>query len=166
MHYRRWRLYGSTDYPRPLEVRFFEKVAWSEQRYNGTRCLVWTAATAPGGYGRLHDRAVGRNIRSHRWLYDRWFGPIPDGLDLDHLCRNTACVNPAHLEPVTRKENTVRGIWSRTHCINGHELTPENTIVRGRSRRCRTCRAKTVKNSNDRRREKRRAAREAKVDAL
>ena len=84
---------------------------------------------------------------AHRVVYEILVGPIPVGLELDHLCRNRACVNPDHLEPVTTRTNLLRGYspWAcrarQTHCKRGHEFTPENTYGTGDGRRyCRTCR--------------------------
>ncbi len=78
---------------------------------------------------------------AHRVAYELAIGPVPDGLVVDHLCFNRACVRPGHLEPVTQQENVMR---ARTHCRKGHEFTPENTYVRpggtgGIQRICRTC---------------------------
>lgn len=71
-------------------------------------CWVWTAARHGKGYGMFSvDRK--RKVRAHRFAYEMMVGPIPEGLDLDHLCRNRACVNPEHLEPVTRSVNLKRG---------------------------------------------------------
>jgi hypothetical protein len=87
----------------------------------------------------------------HRLTYELFTGlPIPEGLQIDHLCRNRACVKPTHLEPVTMQENLNRGESRnvyRTHCRNGHEFTEENTYIHptGGSRTCRTCRSKTRK---------------------
>lgn len=91
---------------------------------------------------------------AHRMAYELTRGPILEGLVIDHLCRNKACVNPAHLEAVSQRVNVRRGLLgSRTACINGHEYTPENTFIeRNGKRRCRTCQRAT-----DRRRRARRA---------
>lgn len=126
-------------------------------------CWVWTAATDKDGYGRFYRDAKSPRHVAHRFAYEAMVGPIPDGLQIDHLCRNTSCVNPAHLEPVTLDEN-VRRAWEvrergtpaplrlclpdptspwanarKTHCKRGHEFTPENTILIPTGRCCRTC---------------------------
>lgn len=110
-------------------------------------CWLWRGATLDG-YGTLI--ANGRRYRAHRIAYESEIGKVPEGLVLDHLCRVRHCVNPHHLEPVTIKENVLRGygrgaIYARrTHCMHGHEFTPENTKVgttpRGATyRRCLAC---------------------------
>lgn len=71
-------------------------------------CWVWTGALNTG-YGRVHVGPGRRSAYGHRVLYEMLVGPVPEGLDLDHLCRNRACCNPDHLEPVTRQENLLRG---------------------------------------------------------
>lgn len=136
---------------KPIEDRFFAKVEFSPDRYDGTPCLLWTASLDGHGYGAFYDgtRTEAGNpktVRAHRWLYERWLGPVPDGLDLDHLCRVRHCVNPDHLEPVTRAVNLARSSLTpqarraaQTHCLRGHEFTPENTYLRAHGRSCRQC---------------------------
>lgn len=114
-----------------------------------TGCWNWTGSRVPDGYGvmPIGKRPDGKKKYSvvHRWTYEQLVGPIPEGLQLDHLCRNTSCVNPAHLEPVTCQVNLIRGVRrnqykDRTHCSRGHEYTPENTQINKRGTRiCRTC---------------------------
>lgn len=109
------------------------------RRALGRDCWNWPARVDRDGYGRVMWN--GRSCLAHRVAYEVMSGPIPDGLQLDHLCRNRACVNPAHLEPVTQAENAARGVYARqTHCVAGHEYTPENTYLRPNGNRdCRAC---------------------------
>ena len=111
----------------------------------GDGCWEWTGARS-NGYGNV-EVANRKRRGAHRVIYELLVGAVPDGLELDHLCRNRGCVRPDHLEPVTASENNRRGInvlarkWaSRTHCEHGHEYTPENTHIGTRGQRiCRAC---------------------------
>lgn len=129
--------------PRPLSQRFWPKVE------KGSGCWIWKGASDALGYGRIVIAPNTWQV-AHRVSYRLVKGEIPEGLQLDHLCRNPSCVNPDHLEPVTCRENLLRGEGvtakraQQTHCNQGHEYTSENTVVlpggrRGR-RTCLTCR--------------------------
>jgi len=127
-----------------LEERFWEKVERPDDPSD--TCLLWTDALSDSGYGTF---CFGKSrVRAHRWSYEYHVGAIPDGLVIDHLCRVRHCVNPDHLEVVTMKENTLRGIGfsavnaRKTRCIYGHPFDEENTYVYpgGAKRGCRICR--------------------------
>lgn len=134
LHYaRHWRT-GRTerhDPGTPIE-RFWTKV----DKNGPDGCWLWKASTRRR-YGRYD--CEGKSHGAHRFAYELLVGPIPEGLTLDHLCRNTLCVNPAHLEPVTVRENILRGRDSKTHCKNGHRLSGDNVLIRNGRRRCRAC---------------------------
>lgn len=130
----------------PAIDRFAAKIALTD-----SGCIEWVGGTNGVGYGQFYR---GKRFRgdtgkayAHRWSYEYHVGPIPEGLFLDHLCRNRSCVNPAHLEPVTNQENLLRGETStaaharKTHCPAGHEYAGRNLYVhptRG-YRVCREC---------------------------
>ena len=107
-------------------------------------CWDWGGTVHANGYGIISSGR--KRMLAHRWSYEHHVGPIPDGLVIDHLCRNRKCVNPSHLEPVTGLENLRRGLGyalqngMRRSCINGHEYTDENTyLTPGGKPRCRQC---------------------------
>ena len=126
---------------------------WSKVDKNGPNgCWLWTASTLGGGYGQFRQRAVQVSPYAHRVAYELLIGPIPEGLELDHLCRVRHCVNPTHLEAVTHQENMVRGAGvsgrlyagvypssRKTHCPRGHEYDEANTRRYNGRRHCRAC---------------------------
>lgn len=104
-------------------------------------CWLWRHGLNQGGYPLMSQN--GRTRSAHRWAYETFVGPVPPGLQLDHLCRVRRCVNPSHLEPVTAWENNHRSPLTnaaKTQCPQGHPYSPENTYVAPSNRRfCRTC---------------------------
>lgn len=119
--------------------RFFAKVEKTET------CWLWRGAVNSRQYG-CFGAGRSKSVLAHRWSYEHHVGPIPRGLQIDHLCRVTTCVNPAHLEPVTARVNVRRGTSGaaenakKTSCIHGHELAGANLYTRRDGRRqCRTC---------------------------
>lgn len=144
--------------PTPLEDRFWPKV-----REAPGGCWEWTGAILRNGYGTIFSGSVfarPRMLMAHRAAYQLVVGVIPPGLDIDHLCRNRACVNPAHLEPVTRRENLRRGLVPIkpyrvpvTHCKHGHAYDEANTYLDARGgRRCRACNLRRYHERKDARR--------------
>lgn len=115
---------------------------WSKVEAQPDGCWLWCAGLNHEGYGKFSTG--GRTYAAHRFSYEQVTGLIPSGLEIDHLCRTRRCVNPAHLEAVTKRENVRRAMAARgwvTHCKRGHEFTPENTYVRKNGTRfCNRCR--------------------------
>ena len=160
--------------PRPTQTPS-ERAAlrfWAKVDATGD-CWEWTGARGANGYGDYRFPGLGTRY-SHRIAYALLVGPVPDGLQLDHLCRNRICVNPDHLEPVTNRENWIRGhapsarIYRSGSCAKGHAFTPENTLSlvgHPTERRCRTCHREEMRRRGPKRaeymrrfRERRRAA--------
>lgn len=120
--------------------RFWAKVNKTES------CWLWSGPKMRNGYGYFHESPIRRHASAHRFSYELAHGSIPAGLQIDHLCRVALCVNPSHLEAVTSRENTMRGLnfaaanARKTHCTYGHEFTEANTYRdRQRRRYCRMC---------------------------
>lgn len=123
-------------------------------------CWIWTGGLS-SGYGRI------RGLYNHRVTWESMRGPIPAGMHIDHLCRETRCCNPAHLEVVTPAENTRRAApfghhATRTHCPSGHEYNEENTRLYQGRRYCKECLRLKNEKSNAARSETRKAARASK----
>ena len=134
--------------------------------YQADGCLVVASGLQGKGYGQIS--VEGRKQLTHRVAYELLVGPIPDGLQLDHLCRNRACWRPDHLEPVTNRVNTLRGdkVTARsaqvTHDPYGHPYSGDNLIISSQGRRvCRIC----VLESRRKYYAKKKAAREAEREA-
>ncbi|RBY82659.1 HNH endonuclease signature motif containing protein [Blastococcus sp. TF02A-26] len=126
-----------------LPSRFWAKVDRSGE------CWLWTGAVTSAGYGSWSSD--GHRLSPHRVTYEAVHGPIPDGLQIDHLCRVRLCVNPQHLEAVTPQVNVLRSeaptayLARQTHCLRDHELAGDNLLIQTRhgrpvGRECRRCR--------------------------
>lgn len=137
-----------------------ERTIWKKVVVDG-ECWRWTGAVDRGGsgYGRVQWNGVER--RPHRVFYEMFYGPIPEGLTIDHLCRNHMCVNPTHLEAVTSRVNTLRGNWPaavnsrKSTCPRGHAYSGTNLYGRRICHECERIRHK-----------RKRASLRAAVDAL
>jgi hypothetical protein len=146
-HYRRLKLYGD---PNIVKVVYFsdeldkllDAVVFPEDYVDG--CWGWRKKKAKFGYGKHYWK--GKYTSAHRALYKLLVDDNISGFDVDHLCRNPECTNPNHMEVVTSRENTLRGISPpalnilKTECLNGHQYTPENTKWNKKGgRSCREC---------------------------
>lgn len=129
-------------------VKHRSKLPWWERyEVQPSGCWNWTHSCYRNGYAKMAIKA--KAYLAHRKFYEHYVGPIPDGLQIDHLCRNRKCVNPKHLEPVTQQENINRGVAvpvinrAKTHCFRGHPFTSENTYhytsPHGPARQCLQC---------------------------
>ncbi len=159
LHYRREAKAGRlTQYPAhghsgirvPLSQRLWRKINFNGPLWKGNPCWVWMGTLDGHGYGQIYAMPARRSpFKVHRVAYELIRGTIPNGLQIDHLCRNTRCVNPWHLEPVTSATNTLRGLsgevtrarhLKQTHCRHGHPYDLLNTyITKAGARVCRIC---------------------------
>lgn len=109
---------------RPAHVRVLERIKYQDD------CWVYGGWGSLSGYGRVtlgDSDKPGVATNAHRAVYEALVGPVPDGFELDHLCRNRRCVNPDHLEPISHAENVKRGYWGKNHCKHGHAYDEVNT---------------------------------------
>lgn len=120
-------------------------------------CSVWLKVRTKNGYGRM--TVNGQSKLAHRVAWEQFNGPIEDDLTIDHLCKNRACINVAHMRLVTRGENTLAGDTvsganaRKTHCDRGHDLAMHAYVYKGRRRLCRICRAINAQDFRDRKKE-------------
>ncbi len=136
-------------------VDFFSRV--NKSGPNG--CWLWTGPKNKDGYGNHSENH--KVVKAHRWSYEYHKTPIPEGMQIDHICRNRACVNPDHMEVVTKKENTLRSLAPtainarKTHCYKGHPFTKENTWISPEGwRYCKICKREQDRIKRERRRRK------------
>lgn len=143
-----------------MELRFY---SYAMPKYPIVRaengCWEWRGTRTDKGYGLLHQGR--KKLRAHKYLYEEFVGPIPQKLVLDHLCRNKGCVNPFHLEPVTSRENTLRGEGvtaqnaRKTHCSQGHPFDEANTFWRPEGGRdCLECNRAQAKRRREKNKQK------------
>ena len=159
---RQWR-HGSADVVAFIkgddESRFFSHVDKNgpvpENNPQLGQCWLWTGSPTPKGYSVFYYK--GKTVYAYRWLYEKEIGEVPRHLVLDHLCRNHACVNPLHLEPVTNKENILRGISlaalnsRKTYCKRGHLLEGDNVYPDEKGHRnCKICARQRAKEWRER----------------
>lgn len=126
-----------------LQAKVTSRISVEDRGYK-TPCWISNRAAQPNGYTKLGY--LGTTWLTHRFAYTVFLGPVPNGLQLDHLCRQRACCNPTHLEPVTARENILRGDLVKPECLRGHPLSGPNLYPRPdnpQQRGCRACRAET-----------------------
>mgnify|MGYP001602375148 FL=1 len=126
---------------------FLAKINFNGPIWHQSPCWLWTGEKNGGGYGYFYVSILPRRkTGAHRYLYGVLRGPFPSGMQSDHLCRNHSCVNPEHIEPVSRRTNILRGVGPtalharQTHCIYSHPLDEANTYITPQGvRQCRAC---------------------------
>lgn len=147
-HYERWRRWGDPTVVKPTPYADWSNANPEQRRTRllnkiihdqATGCWVWQGTKSAAGYGQMV--VVGSRKYTHRIAYELYVGPIPVGLELDHLCSNRDCCNPEHLEPVTHAVNVARGERpTKTHCVHGHSLSGYNLVITKYGHRlCRQC---------------------------
>lgn len=124
-------MYRGGGKPVPIEKRLAKLIKKTDS------CWLWQGALSYKGYGAFEVKGV--VYKAHRFVYEWYVGPIPDGLQLDHLCFVKHCVNPDHLEPVTNRENQIRYKRTITSCPQGHPYDDRNTRIYQGRRWCREC---------------------------
>jgi len=110
-----------------------------------TKCWLWNRSVRSDGYGTYY--ANGKQNYAHRFAYETLVGPVPEGMQLDHLCRVRNCINPKHLEPVTQEENTRRAVEAnrRTACPQSHPYDEKNTYLYHGYKKCKTCKLEATR---------------------
>lgn len=117
------------------------------------KCIPWPGRCDPDGYGRLAGKLA------HRLMFEKINGPIPEGMEVDHLCKTRNCINPEHLEVVTHRENWLRSgavtvsHLQKSHCLHGHLFDTDNTYYRSGRRSCRACNNRRVREYKARQKE-------------
>lgn len=166
-HYQRWMKYGDAAVVLSKDLTPEQRFLTRTDKTEG--CWYYTGPLSDNGYGLWSTSRNGGNKQAHRVAYELFVGPIPEGLDVDHLCHNRdqtcpggkdcfhrSCVRPDHLEPCTRQDNLFRSHRfhaNLTHCPQGHPYTPENTQWWNDTRKCRTCHAARERDRRARQRE-------------
>jgi len=132
-----------------MDEMFFQQV---DKTSSLKGCWLWTGFIHPTGY--VYFWYKGSCVKGHRYVYELYEGPIPNGYDVHHICEVKICVNPSHLEALPRKEHAKQHSvmysetsWQikKTHCPQGHEYTPENTYLRYNKRYCSKCRGLRIR---------------------